>query len=444
MTISARRALPLAITLFATARHAVAAEPAKPAAVEEDSPDDEDAGFTPPAGTAEAPPFSVGGYIDVGFINATGNGTSFPALDTRLPADYGVDPFAPAVNSRGDVASTDAGDRFVNGFVPRSVNVGGRPSFLVNVVNLDLRYQPKQAPVLMFARLQYLPRYFGAGGGDGTQVFVDQAFGRVAPFSGRELFIAVGKFDSVVGIEYLDNPSPIRTGITPSLMARYTTGTSIGAKVFYRVQIAPLWSAISFNAAATNSGSFIEALQPPDASLTGKPVFAGRVGYELNLPRLEIKLGGSGATGPRNDQFRRASLQRLWAADARLLAFGFALAAEYVHVDEDAGSANKQTSLGEFPLASGFHARGYWAQAAYTPPLRLGALRAMTGYGRYERRRANFDGFRPIEVERVTAGLRVDLWTSVIVKAEVLLNQEREGAPDVSNDVFTSSAVFVW
>ena len=39
----------------------------------------------------------------------------------------------------------------------------------------------------------------------------------------------------------------IRTGITPSLIARYTTGHSLGVKAFYRVQLAPLWSAISLN-----------------------------------------------------------------------------------------------------------------------------------------------------------------------------------------------------
>jgi hypothetical protein len=407
--------------------------------------DDEDAaGFTPPQGAAESPAFSIAGYVDVGFVDAAGNGTSFPPGDARLPADYGVDPFAPAVNSRGDVASIESDGRFVNGFLPRSVNVGGRPSFLVNVVNVDLLYRPHEAPVLLFARLQMLPRFLGPGNGDGTQLFAEQAFGRITPFAGRELFVALGKFDSVFGIEYLDNPSPLRTGVTPSLMARYTTGTSTGAKVFYRAQIAPLWSAISLNVSATNSGTFIEALVPPDASLTGRPVVAGRLGYELSLPRVQVKLGGSGAEGPRNDQFRRSAKQRLLGADARLIAFGVVAAAEYVRVDEDAGSVDKQTSQGAYPLSSGFHARGYWGQLAYTPPLHLGALRGLTPYARYERRRAWFEGFRELEVARVTAGLRADLWTCVVLKAEVLLNQEREGAPDVSNDVFTSSAVFVW
>ena len=67
-------------------------------------------GYTPPAEGSGAPsPLSINGYVDVGFAHAQGDGTSFAPGDTRLPPDYGVDTFAPAVNSRGDVASTDPG-----------------------------------------------------------------------------------------------------------------------------------------------------------------------------------------------------------------------------------------------------------------------------------------------------------------------------------------------
>ena len=117
-----------------------------------------------------------------------------------------------------------------NGFLPRSVNIGGRPSFLLNVVNQDLRYQAPHVPVMAFVRLQLLPRWGGDGAGNVTPLFVEQAFGRVTLIEGRELFVAGGKFDSVFGIEYLENSSVFRTGITPSLFARYTTGTALGAQ----------------------------------------------------------------------------------------------------------------------------------------------------------------------------------------------------------------------
>ena len=89
---------------------------------------------------------------------------------------------------------------------------------------------------MAFTRLQLLPR-FGGGRGDATLVIVEQAFGRVTPITGTEISVSVGKFDSVFGIEYLDNQANFRTGITPSLLARYTTGTSVGLKAFFRQQI---------------------------------------------------------------------------------------------------------------------------------------------------------------------------------------------------------------
>jgi hypothetical protein len=429
----------VALALCASAARA-ADEPPWPGPGEPSENDTE--GYTPPAEGAGTPPaLVIGGYVDVGFANAQGNGSSFPPGDTRLPADYGVDAFAPAVNSRGDVASADPRDLFVNGFLPPSVNIGGRPSFLVNNVVLDLKYTAPTAPLTFFTRLSALPRFTGAG--DATRVIVEQAFGRVVPFDSVELALSVGKFDSVFGIEYLDNQSNIRTGVTPSLIARYTTGQSIGAKLFYRLQLAPLWSALSLNVAATNSGTFIEALQPPDASLAGVPVGSARLGYELNLPRVQVKLGASGLYGPRNDQHDAGAIQRAYGADLRVAVSGVYLNAEALKVDEETGGP-KTTSMGTFPLASGFHARGFYAQLAWAIALDLGPLRKVTPYGRYERRHAWFDGYTPITEDRFTGGVRADLWESVIVKAEVLVNRELEGAPDVANDVQTASVVYSW
>ena len=364
-------------------------------------------------------------------------------MTTGVPADYGVDTFATAVNSRGDVASIDAMGRVTNGFLPRSVNIGGRPSFLLNVVNQDLRYQAQHVPVMAFVRLQLLPRWGGDGAGNVTPLFVEQAFGRVTLIEGRELFVAGGKFDSVFGIEYLENSSVFRTGITPSLFARYTTGTALGLKAFYRQQIPALWSAVSLNLAGTNGTNFVEALQPTDASLTGVPVLSGRFGYELNLPRVQIKLGASGLKGPRNDQFDREAMIEMFGFDARLTVAGLALSGEYVHVYEDEGAGGKQTGAGGYLIASEFRANGFWAQAAYA--LKFGgALGAIIPYARYERRHAAFEGFRPITVARVTAGLRLDLWAGLILKGEFLFNQELEGAPVVENNVLTTSVVYGW
>jgi hypothetical protein len=408
--------------------------------VTEPEPVNDSDGYTPPVEGAGAPsPLTISGYVDVGFAKAQGNGTSFAPGDQSVPADYGVDTFAPAVNTRGDVASTNAGGRFVNGFLPRSVGIGGNASFLLNTLDVDLKYVPGTAPLLFFSRVQFLPRFTGTG--DGTRVYVEQAFGRYVPFDSLELGVSLGKFDSVFGIEYLDNQSNIRTGVTPSLVARYTTGQSIGVKVFDRVEIAPIWSAVSLNLAVTNSGNFVESLQPPDASLTGQPVLSGRLAYELSLPAIQVKLGTSGMVGPRNDQAEQSAQQKAFGVDARIAFLGLYASGEYVHVDEGEGGP-KTTSLGAYPISSTFSARGGYAQVAYALPFAIGALRKVTIYGRYDRRHAWFQGFTPITVDRFTGGLRADLWESLIVKAEYLDNRELAGAPTVANNVFTSSVVY--
>jgi hypothetical protein len=398
-------------------------------------------GYTPPVGLE--PALSIHGYVDVGFAKAQGNGTSFRDGDATVPADYGADPFASAVNSRGEVASTDSGGRVTNGFLPRSAGIGGKASFLVNTVDLDLRYQPQRLPLLVFARLQFLPRFGPAG--DATRVVIEQAFGRIAPFDAEELSIALGKFDPVFGIEYLDNQANLRTGVTPSLIARYTTGTPLGVKLFYRRHLPSLWSALSINVAATNSSPFVESLQTPDASLTGVPFGAARAGYELDLPRVQVKLGASGMFGARNDQRSPEVQQRGWGADLRLYALGLSAASEFVWVREDRGiAAEKLTGLSPQPFASGFEVHGLWAQLAYGLALPGATFRALTPYAAYSWRHAAFEGFPALAVERFTFGLRLDVWDSLIAKVEYLVNRELAGAPNVPNDVFTSSVVYSW
>jgi hypothetical protein len=435
-----RRLVPVCLAaLQLYARAATAQEPDTTPA--ETSQNEDVAGFTAAEG---GPRLEINGYVDVGFADAQGDGTSFAAGDTRLPADYGVDAFAPAVNTRGDVASTDAGGRFTNGFLPRSVGIGGRPSFLLNTVSTDLRYGGATTPVMVFSRLQLLPRY-DAVNGSHVRVVVEQAFGRLTPFASQELAIFAGKLDSVFGIEYLEREANLRTGITPSLLARYTTGSSVGAKLFYRRQIAPLWSALSVNLAATNSAPFTDSLQPSEISLTGRPVLSGRLGYELNLPGIQLKLGGSLLRGPRNDQGDRTAQQRHWGVDGRLYLYGISLQGEYVHIDEDPGpAADKQTGLGGQTIPSGFRARGFWGQLAYELPFTTEVLHKTTLYARGEQRQAWFEGFTPVKVRRLTLGLRLDLWESLAVKAEMLFNREIEGAPTVPNDVKVASLVWSW
>jgi hypothetical protein len=426
---------------------------------------------TPPP-PSNLPPLVITGYVDVGFAKAQGNGTSFPASFgpgvPMGPADYYVDPFAPAVNSRGEAASVAAPPgTTIGGFLPRSAGIGGKPSFLINTADVDLRYTAPELPVMIFTRLQVLPRLYdaipmtmpatpntseGFAAGEYTRLFLEQAFGKINPLKSAELSISLGKFDSVFGIEYLDNEANFRIGVTPSLLARYTTGQSTGAKVFYRYQIIPASSAVSLNVAATNSGTFVEALQGPSRSLTGRPVISGRLGYELNLARMSIKLGASYENGPRNDQTLSPEIpETLFGFDLRIVLPTFVLSGEYVHVqEEDAGDimqANppKLAGTGAYPEINEFYAHGFWVQAAEELPLSIDPFR-ITLYGRYEQRHAEFPdvGGTVLTVDRITGGLAVGLGESLQLKAEYLVNRELSGAPQVPNNVFTSSAVWTW
>ena len=399
-------------------------------------------GYTP-SDEASQETLRLTGYVDVGFAKASGDGTSFPANDIRVPAEYGVDPFATAVNSRGDVASTDSKGRFTNGFLPKSVGIGGRPSFLLNTASIDLRYTPRQLPVFLFVRLQAMPR-FGTGG-DATQVDLQQAFARLTPFASQEFTASLGRFDSVFGIEYLENEANFRVGVTPSLLARYTTGHSLGVKGFYRVQLPALGSALSLNVAATNNGTRTESLVGPDASQTGVPVGSGRLGYELNLKDVQVKAGASGLAGPRNDQGSASALQSAFGVDLRISFAGVSVAGEFVRlVDERGPVAGKLTGLGPAELASGFDVRGGWGRLAWTLPFHTDTLTALTVYGRYDRRQARFEGFTQVVTDRFTAGVRADLTELMALKIEALWDRELAGAPTVDNDVITSSAVFTW
>jgi hypothetical protein len=281
--------------------------------------------------------------------------------------------------------------------------------------------------------------------GNQTRVLVQQALARVIPFDSQEFALIVGKFDSVFGIEYLENEANIRTGITPSLLARYTTGQSLGVKAFYRFQIPVAWSAISFNVSATNNGTRVESLQPPDLSFSGAPVVAGRLGYELNLPKVTFKLGGSGLYGPRNDQYNPHVLQWMVGLDARLYVAGFSFSGEVLRSFEAPGTtAVKFTGLGEFFAPSGFKVEGFYATAGYTFSFDNPIAQALSLYARFERRNGGFDGFALVRTARFTAGFKLELYHCIAIKMEALLNRELPGTPTVRNDVFTSSAVYTF
>jgi hypothetical protein len=427
----------LSLTLILCSRVAFAAEaesPEAPQAPEPSAP----AAYVPAGPSRSA--LQIHGYIDIGAAKAQGDGTSFSPRSERVPADYGVDTFAPAVNSRGDVASTNSNGRFTNGFLPRSMDIGGHGSAFINTASLDVSYAPEGAKYMGFMRLQFLPRVNPLNVNE-DQLLVEQAFVRLIPFESQEFALTVGRFDGVFGIEYLENEAPLRTGVVPSLIARYTTGQQLGAKAFYRVQMPALRSALSLNVAATTNPPVVSALQPSAISLSGAPEFTARLGYELNHPAFQLKLGASASRGPRGDQTDSSVGQATYGGDARFIMGWVSIGAEFVHVQWDEGGADK---VGNAHLVSAFRVNGGYVFGGLGIPLPWEFVHKITPYFRYDRRAGGFTDFAFLLTDRLVGGARLDVGDEAALKVEYAHNRELAGAPNVDNDVLTSSFVFVF
>ena len=173
------------------------------------------------------------------------------------------------------------------------------------------------------------------------------------------------------------NGSASRRPCSPATPA----GSYLGAKLFYRRQLPSLWSALSLNLAATNSAPFNEVLLASEASLTGRPVWTGRLGYELNLPGFQAKLGLSALRGPRNDQGDPEARQRAVAADLRLHFLGWSLSGELLDLEQDPGPRRRQADRRRPPVHRlPFEAEGFWAQLAYALPFPGDLVRRVTGH----------------------------------------------------------------
>ncbi|MBC8134191.1 MAG: hypothetical protein H7X95_14510, partial [Deltaproteobacteria bacterium] len=243
------------------------------------------------------PSLTWSGYIDVGLFFPQGSGAGYvqdfghTVLDRAPYTSYNWvflgDILAPAVNSRGEVA--DLGDApGVDRF--DSINSRGAPGFAINEVNLRLAARPAPNAIIS-ASVNLTPRtgnQFALG-----DVFdVDIAQLEWLPTVSQRTSIFVGKVEPVLGIEYRDRKANRRFGITPSLMARYTTGTAIGLKVRSKFGEDD-W--LVFAAALTNGSNTTEQFHFYDeidsnAAKTG----SGRLSVRLPLPfQAVVVISGS-------------------------------------------------------------------------------------------------------------------------------------------------------
>jgi hypothetical protein len=371
------------------------------------------------------------GYVDFGFFVPQGDGSGYvqdygharyPNLRNYNWVFLG-DILAPAVNSRGEVADLGQApgvDRF------DSINSRGAPGFVVNEVNLRLAARPA-ANAIITTSVNFTPRT-GSDFSLGDVFDVDLAQLEWLPTESQRTSIFVGKMESVLGIEYRDRKSDHRLGITPSLIARYTTGTALGLKVRSKLG-ADDWLVIA--AAVTNGSNTTEQFHFYDEvdSNAGKTA-SGRISVRLPLP-FSLELGFSGSYGAQDRT--TANTGAMWFFGPDLLAD---LGPVGVKAEWLRGAAPGDPAQGAYQLR--LHGGGY-LQADVALAAAFGVL------GRIEYR----DAFVALDPDRAyvtkawraTFGARWVVTGWAALKAEYLYNGEYGGLPEVRDNIFTSSLV---
>ena len=384
----------------------------------------------------EESPILIGGYADFGFFAPIGEGPGWvqdfgnrtlPEYSGRYGWVFLGDILATAVNSRGEVA--DLGDApGVSRF--DSVSSNGAPGFLLNEVNLRVKVGLHER-VKLTTSINFVPRTGSAFAlGDFFDLDLAEVEWRV--FDAPDISLFAGKIDPVIGIEYKERKADTRFGITPSLIARYTTGTQLGVKT--RAKFFGEWLILAV--AFTNGTSTTEQFHFYDEvdSNAGKNV-SGRLSVRFPvgsiIPALEghtLEIGGSGEWGP---QDRAKGDGSVWFAgdDLEYRGIDFAIKAEWLK-----GRAPGSALYGawELDLKTGAYVEIDWMIVPWLGVMVRGGLR---------------DAFVALGTERayitqswrVTGGVRFVLNNHIIFKAEYLKNGEYGDVPEFQNDVFTSS-----
>jgi hypothetical protein len=379
------------------------------------------------------PMVTLSGYVDFGFFAAQGNGAGYiqdfghafyPEYADRFGWVFVGDILSPAINSRGEVA--DLGDApGVDRF--DSVNSRGAPGFILNEANFTVN-SALSTRALLTASFNLAPRT-GSDFRLGDVFDLDLAQVEWLPTEDQRTSIFAGKIDSVIGIEYRDRKANKRFGVTPSLLARYTTGTALGVKL--RSKFGPN-DLVVVAVALTNGSNTTEQFHFYDEvdSNAGKTGSA-RLALRPPLP-FPVEIGASGSWGPQDRSLN--SRDAMWFFGPDLLAeIGghLTVKAQWLKGKAPGNPADQVYGL---DLHSG---------AYLELDLMINPTFGILGRGEYR------DAFVWLGNERAyltkswraTIGGRVVLLDRAVLKAEYLRNGEYGGVPGVRNDVFTSSLV---
>jgi hypothetical protein len=390
----------------------------------------------------------IGGYLDLGAFVTSGNGAGtrsdlgnlmFPEYSYVAGAGSWVfygDPLSTTINSRGDVA--DTGDSRAITYDP--INSRGKSTMLVNALNLTL-FSGIGETAQLNASVDFVPRArdisdpMGLFVGD--YIDVKLAYGEWRPrIEAFDLMLQAGKFDSVLGFEYRSIESPDRTGVTPSLICRYTCGRPIGVKARARF----LDEALVVNIAITNGSHFHEGF--PFASETdtnNMKTGAGRLSYQI---AKKVELGVSGAWGAQDFQPDNDVRQWHYGADVHVEIKDFELTAEYVRGKAKGLTSDPTTAMptpAKCDLAACLDYKGAYGLVAYRVTNTFVPYARVDYRDAYHWAGASFVYISPLM--RATIGVRAEIGTRVIAKLEGTKNVELDDLPTIPNDVVTSSLV---
>jgi hypothetical protein len=400
------------------------------------------------------PPIAVfGGYVDFGFFVPSGNGAGwiqdtgplrvFPDEANRFNWVLLGDIMAPAINTRGEPA--DLGD--APGVIRTdNVDSNGAFGFIANEVNLNAS-SAVLSNVLATTSVNFTPRT-GSNFSWGDSFDVDIAQFEWLVGSSQRTSIFVGKSDSAIGIEYRERKASQRFGITPSLLARYTTGTPLGIKI--RTKLGSD-ERLVLTGAVTNGSTVIEPFHFYDEvdSNNGKTA-SGRVSFRLPLLPFDLEIGVSGLYGSQDRALD--SRGRIWFAGVDLLGqIGpLALKGQYLQGAAD-GETDRRYADKNRPYGLDLQGGAY-----LEANLMLGPVLGLLARGEYRDARVwignpapdNPDGIAErlyiTKSWRATFGFRVVFSDRLVAKAEYLHNGEYGGIPNIQNDVFTTSCVWLF
>ena len=386
------------------------------------------------------------GYLDFGFFYVSGNGTgirydagyqNFPEYHGRIPDSWVFmgDPLATMINSRGDPANT--GDSRAITFNP--IHSDGKPGFLVNNVNIAL-FNGLTENLQVNALIDFVPRGRSVSNPSGLflgdYIDVKLAYAEYSvPTQRFGLTLSAGKFDSVLGYEYRVQESPDRITVTPSLVCRYTCGRPLGLKARFLL----LDSRLSLNLALTNGSSFVE--QFPIYDETDSNYFqtgSGRIAYKFPVG-AGLEVGFSGAVGVQDQQASKDVLQWHYGFDLHLDWRGLEVQAEFV---QGRATGKSSSAVERCDDAQCLEYKGAYGLVAYR------VTNWLMPYARVDWREALHESGASFvyisNAARVTGGLRFELGTFVILKAEYTHVRELGRLVDFPDDILTTSLVIKW